>query len=116
MVKGAVTQFDNGILGPIESWELYAVIVGAIVGLGLSQISLQPGDLPPAMASQSIATPVVGVILGVALFEETLHDTSAGAIASVVALAVMLAGIAALAMRGGSAAEPVVDPRLDGER
>jgi drug/metabolite transporter (DMT)-like permease len=116
LVKGAVEQFDNGILGPVESWELYAVIVGAIVGLGLAQLSLQPGDLPPAMATQSIATPIVAVILGVTLFEETIHDTTSGLIASLVALAVMLAGIAALAMGRGSVPDQLADPDLGGER
>jgi len=105
LVKGMVEQFDNGILGPLESWELYAVLFFAVIGLTLSQISLQPGDLPPAMAAQSIATPVIAVVLGVTLFEETIHDSPLGAAASLVALAVMLAGIAGLAMGRGSARE-----------
>ncbi len=113
LVKGMVEQLDNGILGPVESWQLYAVIALAIVSLTVGQISLQPGDLPPAMATQSIATPVVGVILGVALFEETIHDTALGVAASLVALGVMLAGIAGLAIRTGSAAEQIAD--VDGQ-
>lgn len=116
LVKGMVEQFDNGVVGPLESWELYAVLGFAVIGLTLSQISLQPGDLPPAMATQSIATPVIGVILGVALFEETIHDSPLGAIASLVALSVMLVGIAGLAARPGSAVEPVADPDPGGER
>jgi hypothetical protein len=99
LVKGMVEQFDHGVLGPLESWELYAVVIGALVSMTVSQISLQPGELPPAMATESIATPVVGVALGVTLFEEALHDTTAGAVASIVALAAMLIGIAGLAVR-----------------
>jgi drug/metabolite transporter (DMT)-like permease len=78
LVKGMVEQFDNGVLGPLESRELYAVIVGALISVTVRQISFEPGDLPPAMATQSIAAPVVGVVFGVILFGETLHDSAAG--------------------------------------
>ena len=64
----------------------------------ISQIALQAGDLAPAIATESIASPVVGVALGVTLFEETIHDSAGGEVASFVSLAVMLAGIWALAM------------------
>jgi hypothetical protein len=94
-----VGEFDNGVLGPLESWELYAVLVGAVVGMTIGQISLQAGDLPPAIATQSIATPIVGVALGVTLFEEAIHDTDTGVVLSLLSLAVMLAGTAALALR-----------------
>jgi drug/metabolite transporter (DMT)-like permease len=116
LVKGAVEQFDSGILGPLESWEAYAVVVGAIVGLSLAQISLQPGVLPPAMATQSIATPVVGVALGVTLFEETIHDSTLGLVASLAALAVMMAGIAGLSMRPRSVPDQLADADLGHER
>lgn len=99
LVKGMVGEFDNGVLGPLESWELYAVLVGAVVGMTIGQISLQAGDLPPAIATQSIATPIVGVALGVTLFEEAIHDTDTGVVLSLLSLAVMLAGTAALALR-----------------
>ena len=105
LVKAMVAEFDDGVLGPLSSWELYAVLAGAVVGMTIGQISLQAGDLPPAIATQSIATPVVGVVLGVALFEEAIHDTAAGTLASVVALAVMMAGTGALAYRNGGATD-----------
>jgi drug/metabolite transporter (DMT)-like permease len=109
LVKAMVSEFDNGVLGPLESWELYAVLVGAVVGMTISQISLQAGDLPPAIATQSIVTPVVGVALGVTLFEEAIHDTAAGTAASVAALAVMLGGTAALALRRGASARSAAE-------
>lgn len=100
----ALAPTDHGVLGPLESWELYAVLLGAVVGMTISQISLQAGDLPPATATQSIATPIVGTVLGVTLFDEAIHDTAAGTAASVAALAVMLGGTAALALGRGASA------------
>ena len=97
LMKGAVIQFDNGILGPFESWQLYAVGISGLVMMTVANISLQAGDLPPAIAAQSIAAPVVGIALGITIFEETLHETAGGAVLSLVAIAVMCAGIWALA-------------------
>lgn len=39
------------------------------------------------------------MVLGVILFEETIHESAAGTVASVVALAVLMGGTAALALR-----------------
>lgn len=103
LTKGMVVQFDNGILGPFETWQVYGVLVLGWVSLTLAQISYQAGDLPPAIATQSIGAPVVAVVLGVTLFEERLHHTLVGHVLSVASLAVMMAGLAALAFRS----EPV---------
>jgi drug/metabolite transporter (DMT)-like permease len=107
LVKGMVTQFDHGLLGPLQSWELYAVAVGAWVSMTISQIALQAGDLAPAIATESILAPIAGVALGVTLFQESLHDTTAGVVLSLAALAVMLACIAALSRSAASGAGPV---------
>ncbi len=99
LINTMVSQFDDGLLGPLAHWQVYAVIVLAFVSMSIAQISLQAGVLPPAIATASIATPLVGVILGVTLFQETLHDSAAGLVVSILALAVVFAGIAALSMR-----------------
>ena len=50
ITKGTVEEFGNGFLGPFETWPLYALIVIGLVSMTISQISLQAGDLPPAIA------------------------------------------------------------------
>jgi hypothetical protein len=79
------------------------VVILAWVSMTIAQISLQPGGLPPAIATASIVTPLVGVVLGVTLFQETLHDTTLGVALSILALAVVFVGIVVLAMGEGPA-------------
>jgi drug/metabolite transporter (DMT)-like permease len=99
VTKGMVEQFDNGILGPLESWQLYGVLVLGWISLTVAQISYQAGDLPPAISTQSIGSPIVAIVLGVTLFEERIHHTVIGHVLSLAALTVMMAGLAALALR-----------------
>ena len=65
------------------------------------QIALQAGDLPSAVATESILSPLAGVILGIALFEESLHEETWGVILTLLSLTAMAAGIAMLAKHQG---------------
>ena len=69
--------------------------------MAASEIALQAGDLPPAIATESVVDPVVSVVLGVGLFAETIHSSSSGTVASLLALAAMLAGVGVLSLRTG---------------
>ncbi len=110
LIKATVVQLDEGVLEPLMHWQLYAVVILALVSMTVAQISLQAGVLPPAISTASIATPLVGVILGVTLFQETLHDSSVGIVLSILALGVTFAGIVVLSTRaattGGGSVEP----------
>ncbi len=101
LVKGMVEQLGDGLLAPLGSWELYAVVILAWISMTVSQIALHAGVLPPAIATESIASPVVGVALGVTLFEETIHDSAPELALSLAALVVMFAGTVALSQRQG---------------
>jgi len=85
----------------IASWALWGVLLVALVSMAISQIALQAGDLPPAISTESIVAPVVSVVLGLGLYQESLHETSAGSVVSLLAFAAMLSGVAFLARREG---------------
>ena len=104
LIKASVDQLSEGVLAPFENWQLYAVIVLALVSMTIGQISLQAGVLPPAISAQSIVTPLVGVVLGVTLFQERLHEDPLGVAGSLAALLVIFAGIVVLALREGAVA------------
>ena len=63
----------------------------------LSQLSLQTGVLAPAIATSMAFDPIASVILGTTLLQESLHTTTAGAVAALAALAAALGGLAVLA-------------------
>ncbi len=106
LTKGAVEQLDSPILAQLGRWELYAFVLVGLAALGVSQIALQAGDLPPAIATESIASPLIGVLLGIALFEESLHEDGSGKLLTVVSLGAMAAGIALLAQRQSRGGAP----------
>jgi drug/metabolite transporter (DMT)-like permease len=99
LTKATVEQLDDGVLAVFEHWQLYALVVVGYLSMTLSQASLQTGALAPAVATQMALDPVASLFLGTLAFEETIHDSTATAIAALGAFAVMIAGIAFLALR-----------------
>ena len=95
------------MLDLLIDWHLYALIVVGYASMTLSEVSLQTGVLAPAIATASIFDPIASVVLGVTLFEESLHDDAFGAVArSLAALGVMFAGLVVLAGSEGAKGEP----------
>jgi drug/metabolite transporter (DMT)-like permease len=98
LTKGAVEVFQDDGAEVLVNWHLYALIAVGFAGLTLTQLSLGTGILPPAVATSSIFNPAVSVVLGLTLFEEQVHHSTAGRIGAVLALLAMFAGIAVLAL------------------
>jgi hypothetical protein len=98
LTKGAVEVLQDDGAGVLANWHLYALIVVGFAGMTITQLSLQTGILPPAVATSSIFNPAVSVVLGLTLFEEQVHHSTAGRIGAVLALLVMFGGIAVLAL------------------
>jgi drug/metabolite transporter (DMT)-like permease len=98
LTKGAVEVLQDDGAGVLANWHLYALIVVGFAGMTLTQLSLQTGILPPAVATSSIFNPAASVVLGLTLFQEQVHHSTAGRIGAVLALLVMFGGIAVLAL------------------
>jgi drug/metabolite transporter (DMT)-like permease len=97
LTKGAVEVFQDDGAEVLVNWHLYALIVIGFGGLTITQLSLQTGILPPAVATSSIFNPAASVVLGLTLFDEQIHHGTAARIGAVLALLAMFGGIAALA-------------------
>jgi drug/metabolite transporter (DMT)-like permease len=97
LTKGAVEVFQDDGLDVLGNWHLYALIVVGFAGLTITQLSLQTGILPPAVATSSIFNPAASVVLGLTLFDEQIRHGTAARIGAVLALLAMFGGIAALA-------------------
>jgi drug/metabolite transporter (DMT)-like permease len=98
----ALAHVGGGVVGVVTSWQLYALAVVGIAGFVYQQRGLKVGVLAPNLAASNVATLVASVVLGVALFAETLGRGAIGLALSVPGLVLMAAGILALA-RGGVA-------------
>jgi len=97
LTKAVGDQVADGLLEPITNWHLYALIAVGYASMTLSQLALQTGMLAPAIATSMAFDPIASVILGTTLMQESLHTSTAGAVAALAALAAALAGIAVLA-------------------
>jgi drug/metabolite transporter (DMT)-like permease len=105
VTKTFVTEIGGGALGLLASWSTYVLIVSAVTGFALQQSSLKTGVLAPAMASANSVTLFSSVILGMAVYGETISKSGTGhSGAAVVGLLIAIVGIALLA--GSDAPEP----------
>jgi drug/metabolite transporter (DMT)-like permease len=98
LTKGAVEVLQDDGAEVLLNWHLYTLIVVGFAGMTITQLSLQTGILPPAVATSSIFNPAASVVLGLTLFDEQVHHSTGGRIGAVLALLAMFAGIAVLAL------------------
>jgi drug/metabolite transporter (DMT)-like permease len=99
LTKEVVEVFeDDGVVAMFEDWQLYAILVLGFIGMTITQQGLQTGVLPPEVATSSIFNPAISVVLGLALFEESIHRSAVDSVAAVLALLAMFAGVAVLAL------------------
>lgn len=102
-VVEAIGSDGTAVLG---DWQLYAILALGAVGMTLTQLSLQAGVLPPAVATSSIFNPALSIVLGLVLFDESIHRDAFDSIAAGLSLAAMFAGVAILAMSHEERPEP----------
>lgn len=92
LTKSTVDLVDNGAEAVFFDWHLYALIAVGGIAFWLTQIALQSG-LEISIATTATFDPIASLLLGTLLLDEHLHDSTAGALTSVAALAVALAGL-----------------------
>jgi uncharacterized membrane protein len=61
-----------GVTGVLENWTVYVLGIAGLLGVLLQQVALQTGKLAPAVATGSVANPLVGVLLGIVVLDERL--------------------------------------------
>jgi drug/metabolite transporter (DMT)-like permease len=105
VTKVFVTYIGKGLHVVLGSWPTYVLVVTALVGLALQQAALKSGVLAPAIASANAVTLFTGVLLGVTLFNETLHRGGASRVPSIAGLCLAFIGVIVLASGGEANSE-----------
>jgi hypothetical protein len=104
LTKSTVSLLGDGLVTAVTSWEPYALAVLAGIGMLANQSAFQAGALAAAMPTQVCTTQVVGIALGVAVFQERLSTDTAGEwVLVVLAVVAMAGGIVRLARSAGTA-------------
>jgi drug/metabolite transporter (DMT)-like permease len=99
----------------LSHWEPYALAVAGVLGFILQQISLGTGKLAPSVATVSVANPIVGILLGVVLFDERLSRPAWHVLVACIGLGIALVGavLISLAREGSSAENRPAAPATD---
>jgi len=98
LMKPVVEDLHSEGWGVLETWELWVMAAAGIGGFLLQQISLSTGRLVPSVATVSVANPIVSVMLGALILQETLDkDPTWHAVVAVGGLAVALFGAVVIA-------------------
>lgn len=89
---------SGGLGGVLGDWMVYVLGVAGLLGVLLQQIALQTARLAPAVATGSVANPLVGVLLGIALLEERLAPPTWHKVVAFAALGCALAAAVAISL------------------
>ncbi len=109
LMKGMTQTLRHGIVGPLTTWQTYAMMVSGIAGMVLVQNALQAGPLIAAQPGITLLDPVTAIVWGVLGFHEQVNSGwwLAMAGAGIVAMslgAVLLARAPVMAAQAGEAA------------
>lgn len=96
--RHAVTQLDDGgVSSLIHTWQPYAVIVVALLGILLAQSAFEAAPLQASLPAMTVAEPVCGMAFGVGAFGEIVRDAPLDLALESLGILAMLAGVVMLA-------------------
>ena len=82
----------------LSHWECYALAVAGVGGFILQQVSLGTGRLAPSVATVSVANPIVGILIGILLFDERLSRPAWHVVVAMIGLGLALVGAVAISL------------------
>ncbi len=99
----------------LSHWECYALAVAGVLGFVLQQVSLGTGRLPHPVATVSVANPVVSILIGVLLLNETLSRPTWHIVVAVIGLGLALAGAVMISLAREAGKEEPTGVDVTGE-
>jgi hypothetical protein len=97
LITTVTKTLDLGVLGVLRNWPVYALVVVLVIGTYLQQASYQAGALQASLPAITGLEPVVGMILGLTLFDERFRAHGPLAVSALVA-AMVVAGVAVVVL------------------
>jgi drug/metabolite transporter (DMT)-like permease len=110
LTKPTVDLLHEGVGVMLSHWQCYALAVAGVLGFVLQQVSLGTGRLAPSVATVSVANPVVGVLLGILIFDERLSRPTWHVVVAVIGLVLALGGAVLISLSSQPGPEPRSEP------
>jgi drug/metabolite transporter (DMT)-like permease len=92
LTRYALNGLSHDFTGLLTSWQPYVLIVTAIYGLTLTQSAYEAGPLPAGLPPIAIGEPIVGMLIGLFAFHESLSATPVDLAIETLAAVVMIVG------------------------
>jgi drug/metabolite transporter (DMT)-like permease len=111
LLKLVPDTLPQGFSDPARQWPLYLVVITGPLGFLLNQSAFQAGVLiSPVLAVITTVDPLVSIALAAVWLRETIASSPTDLMGEAISLAVMTAGIIALAHRAPQAGRQVAGP------
>ena len=97
ITKAAATNFSHGIAEGFSSRETYGVALCGLTGLLLMQSAFRAGEIDWSLPTLTVTNPVLSIVVGLTLLDETVAAHGPAFALLVLSLAVMVWGVVSLA-------------------
>jgi drug/metabolite transporter (DMT)-like permease len=111
LTKPTVELLHEGVGVMLSHWQCYALAVAGVLGFVLQQVSLGTGRLAPSVATVSVVNPIVGVLLGIAIFDERFSRPTWHVVVAIISLLVAFGGAVLISLSSQPGPEP--EPRVE---
>ena len=98
LTKPTLDYLHQSVGTMLSHWECYALALAGVLGFVLQQVSLGTGRLAPSVATVSVANPVVGILIGMLLFDESLSRPAWHIVLAVIGLSLALVGAVVISL------------------
>jgi hypothetical protein len=72
LLKTITVQLGGGLAAVFTNWHIYALMLGGLVALILNQNAFQSGRIAAPLTTIALVDPIVSVLIGVTVYQETL--------------------------------------------
>lgn len=97
LTQRTVDDVGHGLAGALTSWQPYALLSVAVVGIALNQNAFKLAPLPASLPALTIAEPLCGIAIGVGLFAQHIRVAGWFVVIEILSLGLMVIGVTIVA-------------------
>ena len=105
-----LVYLHESVRSMLSHWEVYALAVVGVLAFVIQQVSLGTGQLAAAVATVSVANPVVAVLIGVVVLDERLSRPAWHIVVALVGLGLTFVGAVVISLAREDAQLAPADP------